>query len=194
MDEHKRNDMPDTAMVERELEREENKRRYRRTLMSTVFMLITAAAAAVLTAMLWMPVLQIYGASMSPTLQEGEIVVSVKGSEIRQGDVVAFYHGNKLLVKRCIAVAGDWVTVHADGSITVNDVLLEEPYVTDPDFGASDVTYPYQVPDGKYFLVGDHRVSSVDSRHTAVGCIGSEDIVGEIVFRIWPFEAIGALA
>lgn len=185
--------LPDSALVERELNREENKRRYRRTLLSTIFMLITAAAAAVLIAMLWMPVLQIYGSSMSPTLREGEVVVSLKGGDLEQGDIVAFYHGNKLLVKRCIAGPGDWVTVNADGTITVNDILLDEPYVTDHDFGASDLTYPYQVPDGRYFLVGDHRETSVDSRHTAVGCVSEEDIVGEIVFRIWPLSDIGML-
>lgn len=183
--------LPDAAMVERELDREENKRRYRRTLVSTIFMLIVAAAAAVLIATRWMPVLQIYGSSMSPTLNEGETVVSVKSGSIERGDIVAFYHGNKLLVKRCVAVAGDWVTVNADGTIVVNDVQLDEPYVTDHDFGASDVSYPCQVPEGRYFVVGDNRISSVDSRHTAVGFVSGEDMVGEIVLRIWPAHAIG---
>lgn len=186
-------DLPDSALVERELNREKNKRRYRRTLLSTIFMLVTAAAAAVLVATLWMPVLQIYGSSMSPTLNEGEVVVAVKRGDVEQGDIVAVYHGNKLLVKRCIAVAGDWVTVNADGTITVNNVLTDEPYVTDHDFGESDLTYPYQVPDGRYFVVGDNRIASVDSRHTAVGCVSGEDIVGEVIFRIWPVGDIGIL-
>lgn len=184
-------DLPDAAMVERELNREENKRRYRRTLLSTIFMLVVAAAAAVLMATQWMPVLQIYGSSMTPTLNEGETVVALHMGGIERGDVVAFYHGNKLLVKRCVAVAGDWVTVNADGTIVVNDVQLDEPYVADHDFGASDVTYPCQVPDGRYFVVGDNRVSSVDSRHSAVGFVSGDDIIGKVVLRIWPADAIG---
>ena len=184
---------PTSEELEQELKREQYSRRYRRTLRSTVFILITAAAAAVLVAMLWLPVLQIYGGSMTPTLREGDYVVSLKSSHFEQGDVIAFYFGNKLLVKRYIAGPGDWVDIQEDGTIMVDGNVLYEPYIVEHSFGNCDLQLPYQVPEGKYFLVGDHRATSVDSRHTTVGCISADDIVGKIVYRIWPMDTIGAV-
>lgn len=189
----KKHERPSSQELERELKRERYKRRYRKTLRSTVFLLITAAAAAVLVAMLWLPVLQIYGSSMTPTLWEGDIVVSVKESEFEPGDVVAFYYGNKLLVKRYIAGPGDWVDIQEDGTVLLNGVALEEPYVAEKSFGTCDLELPYQVPEGRYFLLGDHRETSVDSRHSSVGCVADEQIVGKIVYRIWPMESFGAI-
>ena len=184
---------PSAVELERELKREEYKNKYRRTLRSTVFILVTAAAAAVLVAMLWLPVLQIYGSSMSPTLKEGEYVVSVKGGKYETGDIIAFYYGNKLLVKRYIAGPGAWVDIQEDGTVSVDGAVLEEPYIQAKHFGNCDLTLPYQVPEGKYFLMGDQRETSIDSRHSSVGCIEEDTIVGEIVFRIWPWEAIGTV-
>ena len=184
---------PTSEELEKELKREQYKRRYHRTLRSTVFILITAAAAAVLVAMLWLPVLQIYGSSMTPTLREGDYVVSLKTGNFEQGDVIALYYGNKLLVKRYIAGPGAWVDIREDGTMIVNGDELEEPYINEKSFGNCDLQLPYQVPEGKYFLVGDHRETSVDSRHTTVGCISADDIVGKIVYRIWPMEAMGTV-
>lgn len=184
---------PTSRELELELNRERYKRRYRRTLKSTVYALITAAAAAVLVAMLWLPVLQIYGSSMEPTLQEGDIVLSLKGSHFQPGDVVAFYYGNRLLVKRCIACPGDWVEILEDGTIVVNGYELQEPYIQEKHLGNCDLEMPFQVPEGRYFLVGDHRETSVDSRHSSVGCISEEQIIGKIVYRIWPFPVLGAV-
>ena len=176
-----------------ELEREKYKRRYKRVLRSTVYTLIVVAAAAVLVATIWMPVLQIYGASMVPTLDEGDIVISVKGSDFEPGDLVAFYMGNKILVKRCIAGPGQWVDIDADGNVYVDGELLDEPYLTEKALGDCDIELPYQVPDNRYFCMGDHRSTSVDSRSTTVGCVSDEQIVGKIVFRVWPLPDFGTL-
>lgn len=186
-------DAPTSAALERELKRERYKRLYRRTLIGTIFVLVTAAAAAVLVAVLWMPVLQIYGTSMSPTLEEGQVVVAMKTSNPQQGDLVAFYHGNKLLVKRCIAGPGSWVDIQPDGTIVVDGVVLDEPYIQEKSFGNCDLTLPYQVPEGTYFLVGDQRATSVDSRSSIVGCVAKEDIVGKLVLRIWPLSDFGSI-
>lgn len=184
---------PNSAEVERELNRERYKRRYRRTLTTTIVILITAAAVAVLVAMLWMPVLEIYGSSMTPTLNEGDIVVSVKDESLEPGDIVAFYYGNQLLVKRYIAGPGSWVDIQEDGTILVDGAALKEPYVSEKAFGECDLDLPYQVPEGKYFLVGDHRATSIDSRSSVVGCVAQDQIVGKIVFRVWPMSDFGSV-
>lgn len=179
--------IPGTQELEGELKRERYRQRYRSVLKSTVFTLVVVAAFAILVATLWMPVLQIYGTSMSPTLEEGEIVISVKSPEFKKGDLVAFYIGNKLLVKRVIAGPGDWVNIDQDGTVTVNNVKIDEPYLTEKSLGICDIELPYQVPDSKYFLMGDHRSTSVDSRSSVIGCVSREQIVGRIVCCVWPF-------
>ncbi|MBQ2795834.1 MAG: signal peptidase I [Oscillospiraceae bacterium] len=185
--------LPNSAEVEKELKREKYKLRYKKTLKSTVFALITASAAAVLIATLWLPVLQIFGSSMTPTLQEGEVVLSVKTDNLEPGDIVAFYYGNKVLIKRYIAGPGSWVNILEDGTVFVDDALLVEPYVSERSLGICDLEFPYQVPEDTYFLVGDHRSTSVDSRHSSVGCISEDQIVGKIVYRVWPFEVFGTI-
>ena len=182
---------PTTEQLEKELERVKYKRRYRSVLKSTIYTLITVAAIAILVATLWLPVLQIYGTSMTPTLADGEIIFTVKTSDFEPGDIVSFYYNNKILVKRVIAEAGDWVNIDADGTVYVNDVPLDEPYLEEKAFGDTDIELPYQVPDGKIFVMGDHRATSVDSRNTAVGCVAQEQIVGKIIFRIWPLNRAG---
>ena len=186
-------DMPTSSQLKTELGRERYKKQYRRVLRSTIYTLIVVAAVAVLVATIWMPVLQIYGSSMTPNLSEGDIVVSVKGSKFEPGDLVAFYLGNKILVKRCIAGAGQWVDIDEEGNVKVDGELLEEPYLTEKALGDTNITLPYQVPDNRYFCMGDHRSTSVDSRNTAVGCVSEEQIVGKIVFRIWPLSEFGGL-
>ncbi len=186
-------DYPSVEQLEAELKRVKYRSRYRAVLRSTLYMLIVVAAVAVLVATIWMPVLQIYGGSMTPTLNEGDIVVSIKGSDFEPGDLVAFYLGNKILVKRCIAGPGQWVDIDEDGNVSVDGKLLEEPYLTEKSLGGSNIELPYQVPDNRYFCMGDHRSTSVDSRHKEVGCVSEEQIVGKIVFRVFPFGGFGKL-
>lgn len=184
---------PELSVIHKEIKREQYKSRYYAILRSTISVLIVVAAIAVLVATLWMPVLHIYGISMGPTLNDGDIVVSIKSENLEKGDLVAFYYGNKLLIKRCIAGPGEWVDIDSIGNVTVNGQLLLEPYLEEKAFGECDLKLPYQVPDGRWFLMGDSRGVSIDSRSTAVGCIAQEQVVGKIVFRIWPLEAFGPL-
>ncbi len=188
-------DLPSQEQLQAEIKRVNFKSRYFKILRSTLYALVITAAVSVLIATLFMPVLQIYGASMSPTLTEGDIVVSVKKSDYAAGDVVAFYYSNKVLVKRVIATEFDVVNLRADGTFTVNGKPLDEPYLTEKHVGdATNVEFPYQVPEGGYFVVGDHRRTSIDSRNSSIGCIREDDVVGEILLTIWPFKHFGGVA
>lgn len=186
-------DLPSAEQIDRERRRLRYRQRYRRTLRSTIAILIVVAALAVLVATLWMPVLRIYGSSMAPTLENGQIVVSVKSTRFESGDLIAFYHGNKLLIKRCIANSGDYVDIDEDGNVSVNGAPLEEPYLSEKAYGQTDIELPYQVPDQRRFVMGDNRSASIDSRSTVVGCITEDQIVGKIVFRVWPLDVFGPL-
>ena len=185
---------PTIEQLQAELRHEKYKRSFVFSLRNTIFTLVTVAAAAVLIAVLLMPVLQIYGSSMTPTLSEGEIVVSVKGTEMKTGDIVAFYYNNNVLSKRVIAQPGDWVNISEDGTVFVNNEAIDEPYLTEKAFGECNIQLPYQVPDSRIFVMGDHRSVSIDSRNTAVGCVAAEQIVGKIVFRVWPLGEFGKVA
>lgn len=183
----------DVTLLEKELKRERYRQKYALVIKSTVFTLITVAAIAVLIATLWLPVLQIYGSSMTPSLVDGDIVVSSASNQLRQGDIIAFYYNNKVLVKRVIAGPGEWVNISEEGDVYVNNFLIDEPYVDKKTLGDCDIELPYQVPENKYFVLGDHRSVSADSRKSAIGCISEEQVVGKIIFRVWPIKDFGSL-
>ena len=190
--------LPTSQQLENELNRMKYRRRYRSVLRSTVYTLITVAAIAVLVATLLMPVLRIYGSSMSPTLSDKDIVLSVKKGSFKSGDVVAFYYNNKILVKRVIAQSGEWISITPEGDVYVgsdsqNMQLLDEPYLQEKALGDCNIEFPYQVPESRIFVMGDHRSVSVDSRNTAVGCVAEEQLVGKLTFRVWPLELFGVI-
>lgn len=185
--------IPPLEELEAELKRMKYNKRYGSVLRSTVYALIIVAAVAILIAVLVFPVLRIHGSSMTPNLYDGNIVVCLKNSKYEVGDSIAFYYNNKILVKRVIARSGEWVDIDENGYVYVNGEKIEEPYVQDHALGECDIELPYQVPDGRVFVMGDHRSVSVDSRSTSVGCVSDEQIVGRLLFRVWPLKSIGLI-
>lgn len=186
-------EMPTVAQLEKYLRHERRRIHYHYTLSTTISAILSVAAAACLIAMLWLPVLRVYGGSMAPTLNSGEVIVSVKTSQVEEGDIVAFYCNNKLLVKRIIAGPGDVVDIDANGGVSVNGTLLDEPYVEKLARGECDVEFPCRVPDNKYFVLGDHRETSVDSRSSSVGFVSADDIVGRCAAKVWPLDNFGLI-
>ena len=186
-------EIPKTSEIEQVYRQASYRKRLMEAIRSTVFMLIVVAAFAVLIAVLFLPILRIYGKSMHGTLDSGDIVLSVKSSNFDTGDVVAFYYNNNILVKRVIAEAGDWVDMDDDGTVYVNEVKLVEPYITEKAYGETDITFPYQVPENRIFVMGDNREVSIDSRNTSIGTVSDEQIVGKLVFKIWPLQEIGTI-
>lgn len=184
-------ELPELDQLEAELRREQYKNRYGRVLRSTAFSLVVVAAVSVLIAMLLLPVLQISGTSMTESLQDKDIVVALNTSKYNTGDIIAFYYNNNILVKRVIAASGDWVDIDKDGNVYVNDELLDEPYISEKALGDCNITLPYQVPDERCFVMGDHRATSIDSRNTAVGCVSNDMVIGKILFRVWPLSGFG---
>ena len=183
--------LPTARQIESEILREKYNRKYKQVLKSTVYSLIVVAAVAVLIATLAFPVLQISGSSMEPTLNDEEIVVLLKTANMKKGELCCFSYQNKLLIKRVVGLPGDKINIDTNGNVYVNDELIDEPYITDRAFGECDIIFPCYVTDNHYFVLGDHRSTSIDSRSSAIGLVSEEFIVGKIFFRIWPFESIG---
>jgi signal peptidase I len=192
MKQKKENDVsiPTKQQVETERKRYRRKKAYNKALRGTVYVLTIVAAIAVLVSTLILPVLQIEGTSMEPTLYNGDIVLLMKTTNFQRGDLCGFTWNNKILIKRVIGLPGDWIEIDADGVVYLNGEKLEEPYVEQMALGECDLEFPFQVPQDKYFVMGDMRESSVDSRNTLIGCIEKEQIVGKVFFRIWPFKSI----
>ena len=181
---------PSVDQLEKELDKVQYRKRFGKVFRGTVFYLVVVAALAVLVAVLVLPMLQILGSSMSDTLNDGDIVIALHRN-LKQGDVIAFYYNNTILIKRVIATEGQWVNLDETGTVYINGQPLEETYLSEKAFGETDIELPYQVPDARYFVMGDHRSTSIDSRHTTVGCISDEMIIGKIIFRVWPLSGFG---
>lgn len=182
---------PTADEIDREIERRRYWRRYRRAFRGALYSLAVISAIAVLVVTLWMPVLQITGSSMEPTLQNNQLVVCVKTEKFEPGDVIAFYYNNKILIKRVIATSGQYVDIQEDGTVLVDGVALDEPYIREKSKGECDISLPYQVADGRIFVMGDDRALSIDSRTTAVGTISHEEVLGRVLFKAWPLSRIG---
>lgn len=174
--------------VENELKREMYKSKYFNILRSTIFTLVVIAGFAILIATIMLPVLEVSGSSMNPILKEGDIVVTYKTSKLKSGDVIAFYHGNKILIKRVIAGSGSWVTIDDDGNVYVDGNALEEEYIDEKILGSSDIEYPYQVKSKEWFVLSDDRRNMIDSRNKDIGCVSKENIIGKVLFKVWPFS------
>ena len=186
-------EIPSVDLLEGELKRTRYNARYRRTLRTTIFSLLLVAAAAVIIAVLLLPVLQISSGSMENTLVDGDMVISLNNGKYKTGDIIGFYYNNVVLIKRVIATSGDWVDIAEDGTVTVNGVVLDEPYVAEKAMGDCNIKLPYQVPQGKCFVLGDNRAESIDSRNTAVGCISNDVVLGKLLARIWPLKSFTLL-
>lgn len=183
--------IPSHEEVVNERKRLKYKKEYRRIVLNTIYALVVVAALAALIATMVMPVLQVSGTSMEPTLEDDDLIILRKTSKFKTGDLCGFYWQNKLLLKRVIGGPGDMISIDNDGNVTVNGKLLKEPYVDKKTLGECDLTFPYQVPEGRYFVMGDHREVSIDSRSSVIGCVEKEQIIGKVLFRIWPFAKIG---
>lgn len=188
-----RKDVPTTEQLHDELKRLRYRERFARSIWSTISSLIVVAAIAIIISTMLLPVLKVTGTSMTPTLQNDEVLICNKLAEPERGDVIAFYYNNKVLLKRLIGLPGDKIDIAEDGTVIVNDAELVEPYVSEIAIGECDVEFPYQVPENRYFVLGDHRAVSIDSRSTSVGCIAEENIIGKVMVRVLPVKKFGML-
>lgn len=180
--------IPSIEEVEAERKRLKHKKAYNRALRNTIYSLLIVAAVAVLLVTIFLPVLQVSGTSMEPTLEDKDIILLVKTDDFETGDLCGFYWQNKLLLKRIIAGPGDFVEMNAQGDVFVNHELVKEPYLTEKALGECDIKFPYQVPENRYFVLGDHRETSIDSRSSVIGCVEKNQIIGKVILRIWPFR------
>jgi signal peptidase I len=180
--------LPSREQIESELDKIKYRRRFRNTLFSTVSILIVVAAVAVLVSTIFFPVVQVAGDSMKPTLENGDILVLFKTEKVSYGDLCCVSWQNKTLLKRVIGLSGDKIDIDQQGNVFVNDELLDEPYVENKCLGNCEIEFPYQVPDNKVFILGDQRDSSVDSRSIAIGCVGTDQIIGHVIFKVWPLK------
>jgi len=177
---------PTLRQIEREIKRLETKREIRKSIIGMFRNLMFIAAAAVVAANLLFAAVTMNRSSMSPVLQESDVIIALRVGSVKPGDIVAFYYNNKILIRRVIAKAGDWVNIDEHGIVYVNDEALDEPYVTAMSLKPIDIDLPFQVPDSCFFMMGDYREMSADSRLSEIGAVNSDMILGKVMLRIWP--------
>lgn len=185
--------LPSVEQLEGALKAQKRSGNYGRALRSTIYSLLVVAAVAILVATLVMPILHVSGSSMTPVIGDGDIAAVLKGSSFQRGDIIAFYYNNKVLVKRVIAFAGEWVDIDTRGNVYINNELLDEPYLTEKALGNCDIKLPYQVPADKLFVLGDHRSTSADSRSLIIGPVSEEQVLGKVFLRVWPLTKFGLI-
>ncbi|HHX67626.1 MAG: signal peptidase I [Miniphocaeibacter sp.] len=184
---------PSTEELKEELISIKRKRNYFKTLRNTIYILLIVAAISILVATMFFPVLQVTGTSMEPTLKPGQIILTVRNTDFKRGDLVAFYYNNKIILKRVIGLPGEYVNIDKEGVVTIDGKAIKEPYLKERSLGDGDIEFPYQVPEGRIFVLGDHRKTSIDSRYESIGAIANDLILGKVVFRVWPIKNLGKI-
>lgn len=181
------------SVLEEEIKREKYKSKYTKILRSTIYALIIIASISALIGTLIMPVLEVNNTTMKPLLENNEIVLSLKTKKLKQGDIIAFYQGNKILIKRVVAVPGNYISIDEEGNVYVDGEVLNEPYIRNKQKGETNIEFPYQVPESEYFVLSDERDKTTDSRNEDIGLIKKDNVIGKVIFRVWPFKKLGAI-
>ena len=184
---------PSSEQLKEELQRVKHQARYKKAMQGTIWTLVVVAATAVIISTFFFSVLKTQGTSMEPILEDNQLVIAIKTKNFETSEIIAFYYNNKILIKRVIGNAGDFVNIDENGDVYVNDVMLFEPYALDKTHGEGDVVFPYQVPENRWFVLGDHRATSADSRNSIIGTVNEEQVIGKVVLRIWPLSQFGLI-
>ena len=185
-------ELPTIEELEAEINRKKHKQNQHHLMRNAIYVLIVVAAVTSLISIFFVRALKTFGSSMTPTLEDGDIVAVYLTDEAEPGQLVAFYFNNKLIIKRVIALGGSVVDMDEAG-VFVDGSPLEEPYLTEKALGEVSVEFPFTVPDGQYFVLGDNRITSTDSRSSIIGCVDPDNMLGRVIFKVWPLGEFGKI-